>query len=117
MSIRSFRKAKGWTQEQLAKAIGVKRSVVSKYESGSVSPSAATIERIAQALDTTPADLMGWYEYPEPEPFSDNLTSDERTAQILELLPMLNDDERACILSLMKLFLSNPCRSDVPERR
>ena len=56
-SIKSARKRRGWTQEQLANAIGVKRSVISKYESGSISPSIDTIQKIADALEISIFDL------------------------------------------------------------
>ena len=57
-SIRILRKEKGWTQEQLADAVGVKRAVISKYESGMVSPSFDMIQKIAAALDVPIASLM-----------------------------------------------------------
>ena len=48
--IRKAREAKGWTQDQLADAIGVKRSVVSKYETGIISLSVSKCTRIEDAL-------------------------------------------------------------------
>lgn len=48
--IRKARKAKGWTQDQLADAIGVKRAVVSKYENGLVELSISKLSRIKEAL-------------------------------------------------------------------
>lgn len=62
--IRYFRKRKGWTQEQLATELGVKRSVVSKYESGAISPSVEMLKNIAVALDVHVSALYG------PEPHS-----------------------------------------------
>lgn len=56
--IKEVRKSKGWTQEQLADAVGVKRSVISKYESGAISPSAETIQRIADVLEVPIAYLF-----------------------------------------------------------
>ena len=44
------RKAKGWTQTQLAKAIGVSQGLVSTYENGAHIPT-ETLKRIADALD------------------------------------------------------------------
>ena len=49
-SIRKARKEKGWTQAQLADAIGVKRSVVSKYENGLIEPSISKLSKIEDAL-------------------------------------------------------------------
>ena len=57
-SIKSARKHRGWTQEQLANAIGVKRSVISKYESGSISPSMDTLRSIANALGVSTISLI-----------------------------------------------------------
>ena len=48
--IRELRKAAGMTQEALAKSIGVKRAVISKYENGTVIPPISKIEKIAAAL-------------------------------------------------------------------
>ena len=58
-TIRHFRKSKGWTQEQLANAIGVKRAIISKYESGMVSPSYNMVQKIAAALDIPVTELVG----------------------------------------------------------
>ena len=51
-SIRKARKEQGWTQAQLADAIGVKRSVVSKYENGLIEPSISKLSEIDSALGT-----------------------------------------------------------------
>lgn len=56
--IKNARKKKGWTQEQLASAIGVKRSVISKYETGIISPTIIQIEEIANALNVSMPELL-----------------------------------------------------------
>ena len=43
--LRDARKAMKMTQEDLAKKIGVKRAVISKYETGLISPSADTLQK------------------------------------------------------------------------
>lgn len=48
--IRNLRKSKKITQEELAKMIGVKRSVISKYENGSVNISTNNLLEISKAL-------------------------------------------------------------------
>ena len=55
--IRKIRKQKKITQEQLADKIGVKRSVVSKYENGNVNITLEMIDKIALALDVDPMEL------------------------------------------------------------
>lgn len=56
--IKNARKKKGWTQEQLANALGVKRSVISKYETGIISPTIIQIEEIANALNVPMPELL-----------------------------------------------------------
>lgn len=43
---------KGMTQEELAKKIGTKQSVISRFESGGANPSIAFLKRLAQALNS-----------------------------------------------------------------
>lgn len=56
--LRDARKAMKMTQEDLAKKIGVKRAVISKYETGLISPSADTLQKIANVLNVSVADLL-----------------------------------------------------------
>lgn len=56
--IRIARKKRGWTQDQLASAVGVKRSVISKYENGAISPSTDMLRQIAEALDVEAWELL-----------------------------------------------------------
>lgn len=56
--IRSIRKQNGMTQEELAKRIGVKRAVISKYETGAIEPSISQLEEIANALDVSLLEFM-----------------------------------------------------------
>lgn len=44
------RELRGWTQKQLAEAIGINQATISKYEIGSVCPTPDHIELIAEAL-------------------------------------------------------------------
>ena len=59
----SLRKERGFTQEELAKAAGVKPQTIYKYEKGIVKNIPfERIEALASALDTTPSRLIGWEE-------------------------------------------------------
>jgi DNA-binding XRE family transcriptional regulator len=46
-----LRLMRGWTQAQLAEALGTKQSAVARLESGSHRPSLATLDKISQVLD------------------------------------------------------------------
>ena len=55
--IKSLRKSKGFTQEELAQRTGLPQSHISKLENGKHSPSAMTLEKIARALGVPTAEL------------------------------------------------------------
>lgn len=69
------RKLSGMTLEELSKHIGISRQTLSRYENGIIGniPS-DRIEKIAIALNVSPAQLMGWEEMnssPEEEYYED----------------------------------------------
>jgi len=57
-TVRIARKAASLKQEALAELLGVQTSAVSRIERGAVSPSLRTVNRIAQALETQPSELL-----------------------------------------------------------
>lgn len=59
-NIRKARSKKGWTQKQLAEAIGVKHNSISDWENGKSKPYADTLELIMGALDVDANTLLGW---------------------------------------------------------
>lgn len=51
----------GYSVDELAHKIGKSRATIYRYENGSIEDLPITImEPLARALETTPADLMGW---------------------------------------------------------
>lgn len=58
MEIRKLRKAKGWTQEQLAKELNINRATLSKYENGQIEPSISMLRKICNAIDCNLTDIM-----------------------------------------------------------
>ena len=57
-TIRKLREASGYTQDQLATAVGMMRSNVSRIEAAKHRPTLETLEKIANALKVTVADLV-----------------------------------------------------------
>lgn len=55
--IRAFRKLKGFTQESLAREMGISISVLGEIERGNRIPSEELIEQIAKALNTSADEL------------------------------------------------------------
>ena len=59
MGIREIRRARNITQKELADAIGVSATVVSRYETGSIIPSSDRLRKIADYLQVSLAMLTG----------------------------------------------------------
>lgn len=59
--LKARRKKLGLTLEELAGRVGVTRQTLSRYENGVISNIPMDkIERLAEAMHTTPAELLGW---------------------------------------------------------
>ena len=79
--LKELRMKAGFSQEELAVKVGLKKAAINKYETGIVvNPKRSLIEKIASILDTTPAYLMGWDEKSEDakRPVSSLTESDMR---------------------------------------
>ena len=57
--LRATRIEKGFTQEQLAKAVGVTKSTMAKYDRGELEPNVKNIKKIAQVLGVSVDYLLG----------------------------------------------------------
>ena len=58
-AIKKARKAKGWTQKQLAAEAGTCKICISYYETGRAFPSILNLISLADALGVTLDDLVG----------------------------------------------------------
>ena len=54
-----------YNQEELASLIGVHTNTISRWENGSRSPDAGTLQKLAQALDTSTGYLLGETDDPQ----------------------------------------------------
>lgn len=59
LNVRRYRRRKGWTQRDLARALQAGEPYISRIECAHVNPSADMVLRIAQVLGVTPNDLYG----------------------------------------------------------
>lgn len=57
--IREYRKQRKWTQEELAKRLGVERSAVAKWESGKSQPQAARLVALAEIFGCSVDEILG----------------------------------------------------------
>lgn len=94
--IRERREALRMTQVALGDQIGVTFQQVQKYERGVNRVSAATLMRVAAALDCNVADL-----YDDPDPTA--ISTSERA--ILKLWQDLSAPQRDAVIALIRTFL------------
>ena len=93
--VRSLRKSKGWTLEQLASLSGVSRSMLSQIERGAASPTLGVAFRIAQAFGMTLGDLV---QSPQPRPRIELIRASDRNS-------LFRDDDQCRIRTLSPLHL------------
>lgn len=78
--IRTLRKQKGWTQEELGRRLGVQKSVVAKYENGKVmNMKQSTIATLSELFNVKPSYICG---------FTDE--SENNYSELISLLDGLN---------------------------
>ena len=99
--IREKRKEHGLTLEEVGNLVGVGKSTVRKWETGDIANMRRDkIAKLAAALHTTPAYLMGWEEEPtaqlDSEP-ANNFT--EEDIQLLEALKALSPRDKSALLA------------------
>lgn len=58
MELKKYRVAKGLSQSQLSRIIGVKSQTICMYESGVRTPKAEILKKLATALDCSVDDLL-----------------------------------------------------------
>ena len=54
-----LRKARGWTQPDLAELLGVTVKTITYYERSASNPTAKTIDKIAEVFDVAPSEFIG----------------------------------------------------------
>lgn len=92
-NIKFLRKKAGYTQEQFANAVGVKRSVVGAYEEARAEPRLQTLMSIADVLHVTTDDLIAKdLTKDTPSPKTDrvrvlSITVDQKDNENIELVP------------------------------
>lgn len=77
LTLKRVREEKGFTQGQIADALGMKISTYRTWEQGTVKLTLENACKISLVLGCTPNDLCGWYDGHPREPESCGLTSEE----------------------------------------
>lgn len=115
-NILRVRKSLGLTQEELAKRLGYKsKSTINKIELGINDIPQSKIVKFAEALGTTPAELMGWDDFPplNLQLFAEKKTSptelilDEGEKMLIELFRQIPAEQRKVFLEMGRVFANS----------
>ena len=103
--IKELRLSRGMTLEDVANIVGVGKSTVRKWETGTIANMKRDkIALLAKALSTTPAYLMGWYEE-ESRPKTISITEDE--SKLLELFRKVPENQQQMVLQMISVALKS----------
>lgn len=107
--IKDLRQQRGMTLEEVANIVGVGKSTVRKWETGMIANMKRDkIAKLAQALGTTPAYLMGWKEDNEEKANSpDQIKLTEGEELLLKLFRQIPEDAQKMYLEVLRAALKN----------
>ena len=106
--IYELRKKNNMTLEEVGEIVGVGKSTVRKWETGQIANMRRDkIAKLAEALHTTPAYLMGWSENNEKSvPITEDALS-ESEKDLIKLFRLVPKESRPLVLSMIKAALKN----------
>lgn len=90
--VRAARLQRGWSQEQLAEALGVTPETVSRYETGSLPLSLSGLHRVADVLGVEAVALFG----------TSSRKSREPEQEMLSRWRLLDADGQRLVLDLLR---------------
>jgi len=61
--LKEIREEKGFSQEQVAKVIGIRQQTISQYEKGITEPDIQTLKKLCDFFDVTSDYLLGFKDY------------------------------------------------------
>jgi transcriptional regulator with XRE-family HTH domain len=98
--IRKLRKAKDWTQGQLASAMGMNYYNVNRYEHDRVRPRAKLLQRFADALEVRAEEL-------EADPAEEEASSfkDQELYQQMKTVDRLNEADRSALKRIIQAVI------------
>lgn len=108
INIRNARKALHLSQEALGEMIGANRVTISRYETCEYNPSLPALKRLAEALQTTPAELSGDDSNTKKEPATPGGLDEAFMVRVNQLSP----ENRALLDSQLDWLLSRQAKPE-----
>lgn len=98
MRIKEAREARGWTQEQLANALGTTQQTIYRWETGAVDPQASKVMAISEALGITVSYIMGY------DKKSQNVDTDDEQ-ELIALYREMTAQQRDAMLAVARAMV------------
>lgn len=104
----------GLSADELAAKIGKSRATIYRYENGDIeNMPTSVLEPLAKALDTTPADLMGWEQLNEGEALTDTVKKiPGKREELISVYDQLSSGNQDKVLTYSKSLLSTQQMED-----
>lgn len=101
--LKALRKRRGLSQVELAQRLGIHASLISQYECGYLRLHGALLVRLAQALQTTPDEILGTEATTAAEEFP---VIDRRFVRRLKHVDKLSRHQQRILLATIDAFLA-----------
>jgi transcriptional regulator with XRE-family HTH domain len=102
--IKSLRVAAKMTQGEVAEKIGTTKQTVFKYETGAITNIPLDkVAALATLFNVEPWEILGWDKPEGDAPVNRNTPEDDK---IIDLLPMMTEDQKRLVRSVIEGFLS-----------
>ncbi len=117
--IKEYRKLKGLTQKELAKAVGMGDTTIANYEKGLRTPKKNTLFKLANAFDISIDDLFPPIESAKPKQNITKVNFDPRQAILLSNYNKLNDNRKNKLVQTSEKLLAEEQGKvvDIKEKR
>ncbi|MBE6165006.1 MAG: helix-turn-helix transcriptional regulator [Streptococcus gallolyticus] len=117
--IKEYRKLKGLTQKELAKAVGMGDTTIANYEKGLRTPKKNTLFKLANAFDISIDDLFPPIESAKPKQNITKVNFDPRQAILLSNYNKLNDSRKNKLVQTSEKLLAEEQGKviDIQEKR
>ena len=96
--ITTLRKNKGWSQDQLAKAIDSSLSIIGKYERNENQPSIEMAVKMAKVFNVTLDYLLGQGEFSK---------FDKETIKRIEHIEKMDDNTKTILFDVIDTYIQN----------
>ena len=96
--IKEARLAKGLTQEELGKIIGVQKSAIAKYENGRVvNIKRSNLKKIAEVLELRPSELIIGDDAEESSELHARILTDNGLMNLISEFLLLSDEDKEAV--------------------